>query len=164
MNLRHFPRLACVILLLSSSLAWAQKEIPSARELDESERSKTFGSYTVHFSVFNSAFVPPAVAEIYQINRARNQVLVNISVTQSKDGKTSLGLPAKVSGTAKNLIQQMQTLDFQTISEGEATYYIAPLKHTNEEVYNFAIQVIPEQSGTPLEVRFSRKLYVQEAE
>ncbi|WP_020210683.1 DUF4426 domain-containing protein [Gilvimarinus chinensis] len=162
MNLRHFCRWACVALLLSSGLAWAQKEIPTARELDKSERSKTFGSYTVHFSVFNSAFVPPAVAEIYQINRARNQVLVNISVTETKGDQTSLGLPAKVTGTAKNLIQQLQTLDFKTISEGDATYYIAPLRHTNEEVYNFAIEVTPEGTARPLEVTFSRKLYVQE--
>lgn len=150
--------------LALASLGVSAQEIPEAREIDDSERSAQFGAYTVHFSVFNSAFVPPDIAEIYQINRASNRALINVSVTRQDDGKTSLGLPAEVSGTASNLLQQMRTLDFQTISEGEATYYLAELKHTNEEVFNFAISVTPEDSGKPLNVKFSRKLYIQGGE
>ena len=155
--------LALTVLALAS-LGTSAQEIPEARDIDDSERSAQFGAYTVHFSVFNSAFVPPDIAEIYQINRASNRALINISVTREDDGKTSLGLPAEVTGTASNLLQQMRTLNFQTISEGDATYYLADLKHTNEEVFNFAISVTPEGTDTPLNVKFSRKLYLQGGE
>lgn len=118
-----------------------------------------FGDYTVHFSVFNSTFITPEVASAYQLTRARDLALVNISVTLDTDGATSLGLPAEVSGTATNLIQQQRSLNFQTISEGDATYYIAPLRHTNEEIMHFAIQIQPDAASAPFTVKFSRNLH-----
>lgn len=156
-----------ISLLLAGSISTAA-DIPDATVLDPNYREQTFGDYTVHFSTFNSAFVPPGVAEIYGITRARNQVLINVSVTHTKRGKTSLGLPAKVTGTARNLLQQQRVLEFDEINEGNATYYLAPLRHSNEEVYNFTLNVTPanaEQTDMqPLSVKFSRKLYFKETE
>lgn len=126
------------------------------------EISQKFGDYTVHFSVFNSTFITREVAALYQLTRGANQALVNISVTQTIDGKTSLGLPARISGTATNLIQQQRSLDFKTVSEGEATYYLAALRHTNEEVINFVVEVRPEAASAPFTVRFTRTLHIEE--
>ncbi|MDO6748093.1 DUF4426 domain-containing protein [Gilvimarinus sp. 1_MG-2023] len=151
-------------MLWASTTIAAPREIPDARVIEQSERSKVFQDHTVHFSVFNSAFVPVDVANIYQISRADNQVLINISVTKTGGDASHLGLPAQVTGTATNLIQQMQTLKFQTINEGKATYFIAPLRHTNEEVFNFAIDVTPEGSEQPLPLKFSRTLYVKDSQ
>ena len=159
--------LLAVGLLLSSSLSGAA-DIPDATMMDQDYREKTFGDYTLHFSTFNSAFVTPEVAEVYGITRARNQILVNISLTKTEGGKTSLGLPAKVTGTARNLLQQLRVLEFAEINEGNATYYLAALKHTNEEVYNFTISVAPadaeQTEAQPMTVKFSRKLYLGETE
>lgn len=121
---------------------------------------ETFGEYEVHYSVFSSTFVQPDIASLYNINRSRDRSLVNISVMRTDNGETSLGLPAEVSGTATTLIQQQQNLDFQEISEGNATYYIASVRHIDEEMNNFRIQVQPKDSDRPLELRFSRKLYL----
>jgi hypothetical protein len=159
--------LATASLLLSSTLSWAL-DAPDATVLDNDYRQQRFGDYTVHFSTFNSAFITPEVAQAYGITRARNQTLVNISVTHSDANHTSLGLPAKVSGTASNLLQQQRVLDFTEINEGSATYYLAPLKHTSEEVYNFAITVAPNssqhRSAQAMTVNFSRKLYLKETD
>ncbi|WP_339898121.1 DUF4426 domain-containing protein [uncultured Gilvimarinus sp.] len=156
-----------ISLLLAGSISTAA-DIPDATVLDPNYREQTFGDYTVHFSTFNSAFVPPGVAEIYGITRARNQILVNISLTKTEGGETSLGLPAKVTGTARNLLQQQRVLEFAEINEGNATYYLAALKHTNEEVYNFTISVAPDDAeqteAQPMTVKFSRKLYLGETE
>lgn len=122
--------------------------------------SETFGDYQVHYSVFNSTFIKPDIASTYQVNRARNQALVNISVMHTEDGNTSLGQPAKLSGTATNLIQQEQTLNFREISDGQATYYIAPVRHIDEEVHNFRIRVQPEGTDQSFELRFTQKLYL----
>ena len=125
----------------------------------DTQTLQKFGDYTVHFSVFNSTFITPEVASVYQLTRAKDLALVNISVTRTTEGATSLGLPAEVSGTATNLIQQQRSLDFQTISEGDATYYIAPLRHTNEEIMHFAIQIQPDAVSAPFTVKFSRNLH-----
>jgi len=127
--------------------------------LADTSSHQKFGDYTVHFSVFNSTFITPEVAQIYKLTRAGNRALINISVTKNTDGKTSLGLPAKVTGTATNLIQQQRVLDFKTIDEGNAVYYLADLRHTNEEVMNFAVDVQVESEAKPFTVRFTRKLH-----
>lgn len=147
------------ILLLCLSAVSSQAQINQPKPV---ETSQTFGEYTVHFSVFNSTFISPEVAKIYGLTRASNQSLVNISLTRTSDGKTSLGLPAEVSGTATNLIQQQRTLKFQTVSEGDATYYLAPVRHTNEEVINFIVQVKAESASAPLTVRFTRTLHEEQ--
>lgn len=131
--------------------------LPAAADPNSSQK---FGEFTVHFSVFNSTFLTPEVARAYNLTRAENRALINISLTKTTDGQTSLGLPARVTGTATNLIQQQRVLEFKTIDEGNATYYMADLRHTNEEVMNFAIEVQPDSGGAPFSVRFTRKLHV----
>lgn len=139
--------------ILTLSIAFAHTA------LADTNSHPKFGDYTVHFSVFNSTFITPEVAQIYKLTRAGNRALINISVTKTTDDITSLGLPAKVTGTAANLIQQQHVLDFQTIDEGNAVYYIADLRHTNEEVMNFAVDVHVESEPKPFTVRFTRKLH-----
>lgn len=124
--------------------------------------SETFGNYQVYYSVFNSTFVRADIASTYQLNRARDRALVNVSVTRTGGEASNLGLPAEVSGTASNLLQQTQTLEFREIDEGDATYYIATLRHTDEEMYNFRLQIQPEGAERPFELSFSQKLYLDQ--
>lgn len=124
--------------------------------------SETFGDYTVSYTVFNSTFLEPEIAESYGLVRANDRTLINVSVTRTRDGEAdTLGLPAEVSGAAVNLIQQRTGLDFEEFSEGDATYYIATLRHTHEETFNFSIQVQPDPEQDPFEIRFSRTLHVE---
>lgn len=151
--MRSLRSLSCLTLLLGLFA------VNGTNAQSDTER---FGDYTVHYSVFNSTFLQPEVAQAYNLVRARDQVLVNVSVNKRQDGSTTLGLPAEISGFASNLMQQRQRLDFIEISEGDATYYIAPVKHTNEETYNFTISVDPETDAGPFEITFSRTLYVEQ--
>jgi hypothetical protein len=123
--------------------------------------SEQFGEYTVHYSVFNSTFIKPDIAETYGLVRARNRALINVSVTKTENGATTLGLPAVVRGRAANLLQQQQELDFVEFSEGGATYYIATLRHSHEETFHITVQVQPEPGARQFEVRFPRTLYVE---
>ena len=120
--------------------------------------SERFGDYQVYYSVFNSTFVLPDIASVHNLVRGEDRALVNISVTRADGG---LGLPAELSGTANNLLQQTQTLEFKEISEGDTTYYIAPVRHLNEEMYNFRITIQPEGAEQSFELRFSQKLYIE---
>lgn len=133
-------------------------------QLKEVQTFQTFGDYTLHYTVFGSKDIPADVAKLYNINRAADISMVNISVTKTTDGKTSLGLPISLSGKTINLMQQTQTLQFREINEGEntenkATYYLASIRHANEEDLRFEIKATPQGETKPLRVSFTRRLY-----
>jgi uncharacterized membrane protein len=145
------------IFALSLSLpVFAQIDQPK-----EIETSKKFGAYTVHYNVFNSKSIPAEVANLYKLTRSKDIALVNISLTKTENGVASLGLPAKVSVKAVNLMQQVKTLEFMEIKEPDATYYIAKFRHTNEEDIRFEVSVVPEGETKPLTVSFTRKLFTE---
>lgn len=148
-------RLFILILCSLMSLNLAA-QIDQTKLINTSEK---FGNYTVHYNVFNSTDIPAQVAEVYKLVRGKDRALVNISLTKTENGSTSLGLPAVVSGLSKNLMQQQQRLKFIEIKEADATYYLAPLVFTNEEVLHFEVQVKAAENTRPLQINFSRTLY-----
>lgn len=136
--------------------------LPVVAQVDQPKEIKTseqFGNYTVHYNVFNSTSLAPEVAEAYKLVRGKDRAVVNISLTKTDKGATSLGLPAVVYGVTRNLMQQQQNLKFIQIKEGEATYYLAPFVLNNEELLHFNIQVLPDANEQPLKVMFDRTLY-----
>lgn len=118
----------------------------------------TFGDYNVLHTVFNSTFLQPEVATAYNLTRGKGQSLLNIAIIKSTDGGNSKGLPAKVSGSITNLMQQQRTLEFIEIKEHDAVYYLAPIRvSNNDEVVHFNIEVT--HDGKTYPVTFSKKLY-----
>ena len=142
--------------LIFPSLSFAQIDQPK-----EIQTSKVFGAYTVHYNVFNSKSIPAEVASLYKLTRSKDIALVNISLTKTENGVATLGLPAKVSVKAVNLMQQVKTLEFMEIKEPEATYYIAKFRHTNEEDIRFEVSVVPKGETKPLMVSFTRRLFTE---
>ena len=64
--------------------------VPEAKTL--ATEPKRFGDYEVHFSAFNSTFVSPEIAKVYQLQRSPRHGLVNISVLNvKKPGNGSSG-------------------------------------------------------------------------
>lgn len=135
-----------------------QAQIDQPKEISTTEK---FGDYTVHYNVFNSTDIPASVAETYKLVRGKDRALVNISLTKTEDGNTSLGLPALVSGKTKNLMQQQQALKFIEIKEGDATYYLAPFVFNNEELLHFDIRVSLDNDTKPMAFTFNRTLYAE---
>lgn len=161
MNMKSLAIARICMVFFLTCMVFSMNTAAQTDQAKSVETTQTFGDYTVHFSVFNSTFVSPDVAKLYNLTRGNKHALVNISVTKTTSDQTSLGLPAEVSGTATNMIQQQTSLDFKTISEGEATYYIAALRHTNEELIKFSVDVQPEGVTRPFSVSFSRTLHVE---
>ena len=143
------------------TLALSLPAFAQINQTKEIQTSQKFGNYTVHYNVFNSKNIPAEVASVYKLTRAKDIALVNISLTKTENGSTSLGLPAKVSVKAVNLMQQVKDLDFMEIKEPDATYYIAKFRHTNEEDIRFEVSVVPEGESNPLVVSFTRKLFTE---
>lgn len=142
--------------LLSLIALTAQAQIDQPKEIATQQQ---FGVYTVHYNVFNSTDIPANVAEAYKLVRGKDRALVNISVTKTENGATSLGLPAQVSGVRRNLMQQKQTLKFIEVSEGDATYYLAPFVFNNEELLHFDIELNVDGAARPFKITFNRTLY-----
>lgn len=140
-------------LFMMSHVAVAQ-----INQADRISTQQSFGDYTVHYNVLNSTVISPKIAETYNLVRGGDKALVNIALTKTEDGKAGLGIPAYVSGVRKNLMQQKLSLDFIEITEGNATYYLAPFVINNGEVLHFDIQV-QREDDVPLEVNFSRTVY-----
>ncbi|WP_091516833.1 DUF4426 domain-containing protein [Microbulbifer yueqingensis] len=134
-------------------LFWAA----SAAAVQEAKIIKShqdFGDYRVFYSVFNSEFIKPEIARNYQLIRGKDRAFVNVSVVK-KDG--SKGLPAEMSGTATNLMQQSRPLKFQEVRDGDAIYYLAPLRFDDEETLTFDVNVtLPD--GRTENITFRRRL------
>jgi hypothetical protein len=145
-------------IFLSLVAITVQAQVDQPKEIGTMQK---FGDYTVHYNVFNSTTIPAKVAEAYKLVRGKDRALVNISLTKTENGSTSLGLPAIVSGTSKNLMQQQQPLKFIEIKEGDATYYLAPFVFNNEEVLHFDIQVSADANAKPMTFTFNRTLYTE---
>lgn len=121
--------------------------------------SQTFGEYTVYYSVFNSTFLDPDIAALHGFTRGRDRALINIALIKKSPEGDSLGLQARVSGTAQNLIMQYRPLNFIEVREGDAVYYLAPFSFNNEEPLHFTINVAHDGVPVPYEVKFTKTLY-----
>ncbi|HOP22290.1 MAG TPA: DUF4426 domain-containing protein [Gammaproteobacteria bacterium] len=113
--------------------------------------------YQVFYNAFPSTFLTPEVAKNYQIERSANRGLFNISI-RKKNNDTSKPAKAKLIVSAKNLLGQEKLVDVKEIIEaGEAIYYIGSFSVSEEEVIHFNIDVIPENSQTSLNVKFTHE-------
>jgi hypothetical protein len=153
--------IAFTLFVFLSSNTFSQINQPK-----EIQTAQKFGDYTVYYTVFNSKFIPPQVAEVYKLTRGKDIAFINISLTKTEKGTTSLGLPAAIKVKAINLLQQTKTIEFREIKEASdngisATYYLAPLRYTNEEDFRFELSVLPNGETTPLALTFNRRLYTE---
>ncbi|WMC11050.1 DUF4426 domain-containing protein [Oceanimonas pelagia] len=113
------------------------------------------GDWTVHYSAFPSTFLSPEVAQSNNIERSRYNGLLNIAVLDA-DGKP---VQVVLSGEGKNLLGNVRRLEFQTIREGEALYYIAQYPYRNEDNVLFTIDIRgPKQGG---ELSFRHTFYTE---
>ena len=130
----------------------------------ETKTSYNSGNYTVHYSVFNSTMIQPEIANAHKLKRADNLAYVNIAVVDnsgSGSNNESYGIAARVSGQARNLLQQQQSLRFVAIEEQNTTYYLAPLYHNNEDIYHFDITAVIDKQTPTINFTFTKTLYVE---
>jgi len=143
------PKIAFVILFLVGALL--------LNTAARAEQKQSFGDYDVHYIIVPTMTLKPEIAEKYGLLRARNRSLVNISILNALGQPTS----AVVTGISTNLLGQDQTLVFSDVTEGDAIYYLALLRHANEEYHRVAIDIVL-ANGDLAELRFSQQMYWEE--
>lgn len=117
--------------------------------LARSEQSVSFGTLEVHYVLIASTFLEPEVAARYDIVRARDRGLVNVTVLSGP------GTPrtAKLHGVMTNLLGQRIQLSFEELRDGSAIYYIASFRYTDAELLRFEIDVAtPDEGGGTLHI------------
>ncbi|MBX2807886.1 MAG: DUF4426 domain-containing protein [Cellvibrionaceae bacterium] len=138
---------AIISLFFCSHVSLAQEG--TSYELDE---------HMVYHNVFNSTLIPADVAKVHKLVRSKNRVYVNIAVVKKTGGN---GIPAQIKGWHRNLIQQKFPLEFITISEADATYYLAPIRINNEDILHIDIQVQLQGESDVSEFTITKKLYLE---
>ena len=118
------------------------------------EQSKQAGNYTVHYVAFASTFLSADMASKYNVVRGRNRALVNISILD-KDNKP---VRAKLRGTVKNLPGQILKLEFEEVREGDAVYYLAQTRFSDQELMRFDINFTG-PDGVANNMKFEQKMY-----
>ena len=121
------------------------------------EQMRRFGSHEVHYIVIPSLFLQADVAHRHGLRRGEGLSIVNISVLDAA-GK---GAACRISGHARNLLEQLAALQFQEVREGDAVYYLAEVRHADQEVLRFNLTIQP-QGAEAFELAFQQRLYVKD--
>ena len=122
------------------------------------------GPYEIFYSAFNTSFLAPEVATATSVVRAKDRVMVNISVRRDIDddtnGKSEAISVHRIEGSSFNLIHRKQ-LAFEKVVEPGAIYYLAEFKlNNNNEMVVLDIEVTPAEGDTPIDVSFKRNFYL----
>jgi len=123
------------------------------------EQSRTFGDYTIHYSAFTTDTLSPEVAKEYRIQRSKNRAMVNISVLKKDNGLFGKPVRAKIEGAARNLSEQLRTLQIREVVSGEAVYYLADTPIANQEILKYDFQITPEGEQTAYQITFQEQFY-----
>lgn len=116
--------------------------------------------YEIHYNAFNSTLIPAEVASRYDITRSGSRGLINVAVLEKQpDGSTS-PVSAQVTGEVRNLIQQIQPVDFREITETDAIYSIGSFQFTNEDQLTFKLEVQPDPDRSAYQIEFQQTFYV----
>lgn len=123
-----------------------------------SDKRQVFGDYVVHYNALLTDMLQPEVARANNITRSRNRGMLNVAVLRNGDNPMGTAVPARVSGQAVNLSGQLRTLRLREVREGDAVYYIAVFPVAGEETLDFTLDIVPENGGQPMNVRFRQTL------
>lgn len=141
-----------VILVTLTGLAFDAH----ARDADPRDTSYELTNHWVYYNVFNSTMILPEVARAHNLLRGKDRVYVNIAVVRKSGGNA---IPAHISGSYRNLLQQRFELEFIEIKEATATYYLAPIRFNNEEIVHIDITASPDGEAETANFTITRKLY-----
>jgi len=125
------------------------------------QQSEKFGDFELHYSVVNTTFLSPEIAELYGITRGKQRAILNLALRKPDAGTIGTGQAMQLRGEIRDLMQTQQVLEFKEIREGDAIYYIAEFRFINEEWRFFDLNFRPEGTDKTYSFDFKWQLYVE---
>lgn len=119
----------CAGLLLASGLARA-----------EESQSLRVGDFEIYYSAVITDQLPEMIAKRYQLRRAPDRGMVQVTVRQLAGGKDN-AIAAKVSGTAQSLGGQPKSLRFVEHRDASETLYLAEFPLTRPDTWRYVLKV-----------------------
>jgi hypothetical protein len=116
--------------------------------------------YEIHYNAFNSTMVPAEVASRHGLTRSGSRGLINVAVLEKQPDGTTLPVSAQVTGASRNIVQQIQRIEFREIEETDAIYSIGSFQFTNEDLLTIQLEVQPDASRPPYQIEFQQTFYV----
>ncbi|MAQ60556.1 MAG: hypothetical protein CMQ10_00560 [Gammaproteobacteria bacterium] len=130
--------------------------------VSHAQQMQRFGDFELHYIVIPTTTLQPDIAARYDISRGKDKALCNISVIDANGN----GVSAVLEGSTQNLLGQRQDLSFREVVDGDAIYYLATIRHANEEVHRINIDArVQASSGvkaTSTNLKITQKLYWSE--
>ena len=127
------------------------------------ENSKDFRDYVLHFNAQTTDRLPAEIAMEHGISRSSSHGMLTVSVLKKQEGSVGVPVMANVRTSAVNLTGQYKELVPRAILEGDAIYYIAETAVRDGETLIFTISVTPENEPEPLNVRYMKQFFVDNA-
>ena len=120
----------------------------------QAEQYQTIDGHKVHYIIVPTISLKPEIAANYGIPRSRGRAMLNVSVLDPQ----GTAVPVSIAGTSANLMGQLQRLQFKEVKEGQAIYYLALVRHSDEEMHRLAIDItLP--SGFGDTIRWEQQIY-----
>ncbi|MCB1646058.1 MAG: DUF4426 domain-containing protein [Pseudomonadales bacterium] len=107
--------------------------------------------FDIHYTTFSSMLIPAQVAAAHNIVRSEQRIVTNISVR-----KANQPVRAIVSGTATNLLNQMETMQFEEVLEQTAVYYLASQLVDERDRVSYDLLVTPVGATSACQLSFIR--------
>ena len=130
--------------------------------VSHAQQMQRFGEFELHYIVIPTTTLQPDIAARYDISRGKDKALCNISVIDANGN----GVSAVLEGSTQNLLGQRQDLSFREVVDGDAIYYLATIRHANEEVHRINIDArVQASSGVKAastNLKITQKLYWSE--
>lgn len=120
-----------------------------------------FDDLDVHYIVFNTTDLSPEMASRYDLTRAPDRGLINISGRRVADDGTTTPARLELEGSVTNLLGQSQPLRFREVEDPQAIYYLETIRFSDRETLRFRIQVTDTDTGRRHELRFQKALWRQ---
>lgn len=153
-------------LALLSSLLLSILFMPAASAGVE-ETTRETDTHIIHFNVFNSSFLTPEIAKQYNLKRSNYYAILNIAVHEkgtsddtSADALKDKPIQVLLQGTATNIVQQQQQLEFIEIEEGRAIYYLSTFRISDDDFLTFDIKIRANADSPGYDLSFKRRVYV----
>jgi hypothetical protein len=127
--------------------------------LQASDGVEVFGNVKVFYNIVPTSSLTPAMAKLYSIQRAANMSYINISVRTNDSTLLGEAVGATIDSTAVNEFGQTHFLEFREIKEPGAIYYIAILKHGNDETFQISADIIVHNDYKLHKLSFQRQLF-----
>ena len=119
------------------------------------------GNYVLHYSAVNSLQIPQAVAHSNGIDRAGDTAIVMITLQKPTSDAPLNAVPADVTGSARSLMGERETLSFKRVENAGSVYALAPVAIEDEQTLTFDLNVRAADGRATIPVQFNQTFYTR---